>query len=30
MDEDSRTARAVTQRFLRALGIGGLAVFREL
>ncbi|HUU18777.1 MAG TPA: hypothetical protein VMW72_16625 [Sedimentisphaerales bacterium] len=30
MDEDSHTARAVTHRFLRGLGIGGLAVIASL
>ena len=30
MDEDSRTARAITHRFLRTLGIGGLAAITFL
>ncbi len=30
MDEDSRTTRGITHRFLRGLGIGGLAAIASL
>ena len=30
MDDDSRTAGVVTQRFVKGLGIGGLAIVASL